>query len=562
MINMKHKYVIGVDFGTDSVRALLADAMDGKEMDSKVSLYNRWNKGYYCDVRHSQFRHHPKDYLESLQEAISKLTFKHKELVPDIVALSLDTTASTPCLIDEKGSPLSLQDKYADNPDAMFVLWKDHTGQAEADEINKLLQKCKINYALHSGNYYSSECFWSKVLHLIRTNKDVRKDAWSVIELCDYIPAVLTGCKNALSYKMGHCVAGSKLMWAEEWGGYPPDDFFEALDPALVSIKNHLPKDNYGCDKEVGKLSPEWANKLGLNSGVSIGAGNIDSHSGAVGGGVCDGTVVMNLGTSACYMAVMPKKVFGDKIVDGIFGQVDDSILPGMVGFEAGLSALGDVYAWYKRLLSWPLTNIIAKSSLLDKDLRQRLVKDAEENILEELTSEVKNLKISEDSPLATDWFNGRRSPFPNNSITASISALRLSTSAPEIYYALAEATAFATKCVIEHLVNYGVHIDRLIGIGGISQKSPFIMQLIADAVGMRIDVSDSKQGGAMGSVIHAATVAGLYSSVMKAQKALCAQASCSYYPNIAHGKFLAKRYKRYQEIGRFTEQQQMIETL
>lgn len=551
---MKNAYVIGLDYGTDSVRALLVDALTGREIDSEVALYPRWNKGLYCDPRVARFRQHPADYLEALRKAVGAVARRNPAEAAAVRALSVDTTASTPCLTDKAGVPLVLHAKYAENPDAMFVLWKDHTGQAECEEINALCARSEINYACHSGNFYSAEGFWSKVLHLLRGDEELRRDAWSVVELCDWIPAVLTGCPDAASVKMGHCVCGSKLMWAEEWGGYPPEKFFAELDPVLLPILHNLPNVNYGCDVAAGHLTAEWAAELGLPAGIPVGVGCIDSHSGAVGAGVCYGTVVLNLGTSACYMAVMPPETLGDKIIEGIFGQVDGSILPRMTGFESGLSAFGDVYAWFKRLLCWPLREILARTELVDAATRARLIAETEEGIMEALTRGAAALPLRADAPLAVDWLNGRRSPFTDTSLTGSLTGLDLSTSAPEIYYAFAEATAFATKYILDHMRDNGVCVERLVGVGGIAQKSPFVMQLLADATGMRIDVSDCKQAGAMGAVVHAATIAGLYPTVTAAQQALCAPASRSYSPDASRRAVLDERYARYRAVGAFTE--------
>ena len=255
-------------------------------------------------------------------------------------------------------------------------------------------------------------------------------------------------------------------------------------------------------------------------------------------------------------MTVMSKAEMKGKFIDGIFGQVENGILPGMYGFEAGLSAMGDAYAWFRRLLAWPLKTILAQSKLLDEVTKAKLVEETENNILKELTREAEKVEVTLDSPLATDWFNGRRTPYPNTKLTASITQLNLSSTAPEVFYALAEATAFATKNVIEHYKNNGIFIERLIGIGGIAQKSGFVMQLLSDAMNMQIDVSDCKQAGAFGSVIHAATVAGLYKSVTDAQQTLCLPASHSYKPNQERHDFLLKRFKKYQAIGRFSEAQ------
>lgn len=550
---MKHIYVIGIDYGTDSVRALLADASTGREVAVAVSNYARWGRGLYCDSSRSQFRQHPSDYLEGLEQVLREVIAQCP--APEAIrAIAVDTTASTPCLVDRNCTPLALTAGYEEDPDAMFVLWKDHTAQRESEEITALCASGEVNYARRSGNHYSSECFWSKVLHLLRGSGRLQRDAWAVVELCDWIPAVLTGCREMENLRSGLCVAGSKEMWAREWGGYPPEEFFARLDPVLLPILRHLPAETYGCDTTAGRLSPEWAAKLGLSGDVVVGVGNIDCHSGAVGAGICHGTVVLNLGTSACYMAVMPPEKMGGRMIEGIFGQVDGSILPGMVGFEAGLSAFGDVYAWLKRLLCWPLREILLKTDPGNEQLR-RVAAQTEDRVLTELAEAAAQLPLRPDAPLATDYLNGRRSPYPCNQLTGSVVGLNLSSTAPEIYYAFAEATVFATKAILDHLSGNGVDIERLVGIGGISQKSPFVMQLLADVTGMEIEVSDCGHSCALGAVVHAATVAGLYPSVGAAQQALCPPNSRVFRPDPAKAGVLALRYERYRALGTFTEQ-------
>ena len=286
---MSKQYVIGLDFGSDSVRALLANAYSGEEIAHEVCFYPRWQKMLYSNPAEQQFRHHPLDYIESMTEAIAKLTKKYKDIASDVVALAMDTTASTPVFVDEHLTPLSLTDKYKEDPDAMFILWKDHTAWKESNEINEALQKSQVNYAREMGNYYTPEGYWAKVLHILRTNKNIRKDAYSCIELCDYLPALLTGCTNMKDIKCGHCIAGVKMMYSVDWNGFPPENFFKDIDPLLIPILKTLPKENYTCDTAAGKLTKEWAKKLGLNEGILIGVGNVDSHSGGVGGGVCYG---------------------------------------------------------------------------------------------------------------------------------------------------------------------------------------------------------------------------------------------------------------------------------
>lgn len=547
---MKETYVIGIDYGTDSVRALLVDAATGETIADSVFSYPRWGRQEYCSPAEACFRQHPQDYLDGLRHVIGEVVAARPDAAPHIRAVSVDTTASTPCLVDRTCTPLALRPEYADDPDAMFVLWKDHTAQREAEEITALCARSEVNYARHSGNHYSAECFWAKCLHLLRGSRRLRRDAYAMVELCDWIPAVLTGADNPSAIRASHCAAGSKQMWAEAWGGFPPEAFFEALDPALLPIVRNISKTNRTCDHAAGTITPAWAQTLGLPEGVVVGVGNIDAHAGAVGAGIRCGTVVLNLGTSACHMALMPSDEMGGRLVEGIFGQVDSSIVPGMVGFEAGLSAFGDVYAWFRNLLCWPLEELLVQPGAPDAQARQRLAEECRDKIMGRLAEEAERLELRADMPLATDWLNGRRNPYPTPELTGTLTGLRLSTTAPEIYYALAEATAFATKAILDHLAANGVAIERLTGIGGISQKSPFVMQLLADVTGREISVIDCKQACAMGSVVYATVIAGCYGSVEEAQRALCNFPARRYAPREGRHPLLMQRYERYKVQG------------
>ncbi len=552
---MNKRYVIGLDYGSDSARALMVDAVTGEEIDVEVAMYERWAKGMYSDASLSQFRHHPQDYIDALCRSVGAITSRNPQAAQHVVAIAVDTTASTPCLVDRECCPLALKGEHWDNPDAMFVLWKDHTGERESEHITRLAAEQRINYTLHTGKCYSAESAWSKIYHLFATNEPLAREAYAALELCDWIPAFLTGCRSTEEVRMSRCAAGSKWMWGEEWGGFPPADFLAQLHPALPEFATHLPRQTYTCEKQAGTLVAEWAKRLGLPEGIVVSVGNVDAHSGGVGAGIAEGTMVLNLGTSACYMAVMNREKVGDKIIDGIFGQVESSILPGLVGFETGMSAFGDVYAWFRRLLCWGINEVVAKSAIIDAKSKALLIAEAEERMLSELSLAAAALPQRADAPIATDWFNGRRSPFPNSALTATIAGLNLSSSAPEVFYALVEATVFATKYIIDHLVEGGVEVSRIIAIGGIAQKSPLAMQLMADVTGRRIDISDCKQAGAMGAVIFAATAAGLYATVEEAQRVLCATTSRSYTPSAERAEIPLLRYKRYRELGAFTEQ-------
>lgn len=550
---MEKNYVIGIDFGTDSARAILVDVSDGREMASCTSYYKRWAKGLYCDTTIDRYRQHPLDYIESLEEVLSGVLSE----CPDkgrVKAIAIDSTGSSPCLADSNLKPLSLYPEFSEDPDAMFVLWKDHTSEKEAARIIDLCTSGEFpNYICHTGNTYSAECFWCKVAHVLHSSDVLRERAVTVIEECDFIPALLTGCTDVSELKTSRGVSGEKWLWAKEWGGFPPKEFFEALDPVLLPMLDHMPDPHYYCEEAAGHLCEEWAAKLGLSTDVVIGVGNIDSYSGAVGGGVAYKKMVMNMGTSACYIAVVPTEVMAGRLIDGVFGQVDGMILPGHDGFEVGLSSFGDAFAWLRRLLSWPI------EQLLPEDADPGLKKKMTERILPALTSEAERLPLRLEAPLATDYFNGRRNPVLNTSITASLTRLKIHTSAPELFYAIVESTAFATKAILDHMDSRNVAIDELVAVGGVAQKSPFVMQLMSDVVQREISVSATKNAGAMGAAIHAAVASGLYPNVRAAQEAMCPPVISTYRPTSDKTRIdlLMKRYERYLDLVHFTEDQQ-----
>ena len=547
-------FVIGLDYGTDSARAVLVNAHTGEQIAEAVHNYTRWSRGEFCDALESRFRQHPLDYIEALKSVLHGVLDNNQDIAPYVRAISVDTTASTPCLTDENLQPLSLKEQYKDNPDAMFVLWKDHTGVAEAAAIEQACHNSQTDYTQVSGYHYSAECFWAKVMHLLATNSDMRRDARSVIECSDFICATLTGTTDPKEARMGHCNAAQKMFWSEDWGGFPPESFFEALDPALVPILRTLNANKYTCDKPYGKISSALAAELGLSCDVVIGCGNVDSHQGAIGAGVAYKRAMINLGTSGCCMFVIPSEVLGGRIIDGVFGQAESCIIPGLVGFEVGLSAFGDAYAWLRRTLAYPTVEILAKSEKIDPETRKTLVDEVLDNILVKLGEDAAKITPRLDAPFATDWFNGRRSPEPNQLLWGSLMGLKLSTTAPELYYAIVEATALAMKTIVDHLAERDIVFDSFIGVGGISQKSPFVMQMLADAIGKDIHVSECKQSCALGSAFCASVVAGLYPTIEAAQQALCRPIIRTYSPNSERRELLQKRHELYRAAGKFTE--------
>jgi len=539
-------FVIGVDYGTDSVRAVLVNAANGNEVATSVFYYPRWKKQLYCNATNSQFRQHPLDYIEGLEATITQcLQAAGKDVAALVKAISIDTTGSTPIAVNKQGVPLSLLPEFAENPNAMFVLWKDHTSVKEAAEINEHATKYPINYLQFVGGIYSSEWFWAKLLHVLRVDEQVRNHLYSFVEHCDWIPFLLTGANDAANIKRGVCSAGHKALWAKEFNGLPPNDFFSALDPLLDGITDKLFTETYTADKSVGKLSKEWANKLGLSTNVLVGVGAFDAHMGAVGGQIEPYHLSKVMGTSTCDMLVAPLEEVQSKLVKGICGQVPGSIIPSMMGLEAGQSAFGDVYAWFRNVLSWSIETYIH-----DSELKESIIN----KMIADLSTAAANLPLLEDDELAVDWLNGRRTPDANQQLKGAILNLDLGSDAPRIFKALVEATCFGAKAIVDRFIEEGISVKGLIGIGGVAKKSPYIMQVMANVMNMPIRIHKSEQTCAAGAAMFAATVAGIYPSVENAMQAMGQGFDAVYSPNANLVEYYQKRYQQYIQLGSFIQ--------
>lgn len=536
------KLVIGIDYGTDSCRAVALDAVSGKELAAAISGYVRWKKGLYCDPSANRYRQHPQDYIDSLVEVIHDLLAQlSSDEVKNIVALGIDTTGSTPCLTDRDGTPLALLPDYADDPDAMFILWKDHTSIREADEINVLAHKWETDFTSRSGGIYSSEWFWAKALHVLRANEKIREKAYSIIEHCDWMPALLTGNLRPEQVKRSRCAAGHKGMWAEEWGGYPSQEFLSVLDPLFEGFAARLENKTYTSDISAGKLTEEWAERLGLPQNVEVAVGIIDAHAGAIGAGITAHTMVKIIGTSTCDIVVTPKKDIAGKLISGISGQVDGSVIPGLIGLEAGQSAFGDVYAWWKEILSWSL-------NLLPEEEKREITAQ----ILQKLTEEAEKLPVTESDPVATDWLNGRRTPFADLTLKGGIAGITLATTPAQIFKSLVEATAFGSRAIMEHLEKEGVQVNEVIGVGGISLKSPYVMQVLSDIMGVPIKVAATQQAGALGAAMCAALAAGVFHSMESALESLGQGYMREYVPRAENREIYNLLYSKYRKLGDF----------
>ncbi|MCH1931160.1 ribulokinase [Shewanella sp. A25] len=554
MSNVLGSYALGLDYGSDSVRALLVDTQTGAEVATNVVYYPRWKKGLFCDPAKNQFRQHPLDYIESLIEVVQGLWAKAPQgAAQKVCGLSVDTTGSTPIAIDEAGTALALKPEFAENPNAMFLLWKDHSAILEAQQITAAANASSENYLKYEGGIYSSEWFWAKALYVLRHDSAVRDAAYSWVEHCDWITAIMTGTTHPNQFKAGRCAAGHKVMWHESWNGYPPNDFFVGIDPLLNGLRDRLPADTQTADKVCGTLTAEWAQNLGLSTDVIVSFGSFDCHAGAVGANVKPGVLTKVMGTSTCDITVASYEDIGDRCIKGICGQVDGSVLPGLIGLEAGQSAFGDLYAWFRDLTTWPIKQINT-SALFGEDVKAKLIEQLENETLAQLGKAAALIPVGETGITALDWVNGRRTPDADQSVAMAISGLTMGSHAPQVFKALVEATAYGARAIIERFKEEGVTIDHVVTIGGISKKSDFIMQTCADVWNCNIDVLESEQSCALGAAIYAATAAGVYPDVLSAQAAMASSVEKTYTPNPVNADKYQALYQDYLALGKYVD--------
>ncbi|WP_053975829.1 ribulokinase [Mangrovimonas xylaniphaga] len=548
-------YVIGLDYGSDSVRAVLIDTQNGAELASEVFWYPRWKEQKYCNAGINQFRQHPLDHIEGLEHTITSV-MQQSDVKPEaVVGICIDTTGSSPMPLTVDGTPLAFVDGFTENPNAMMVLWKDHTSVAEANEINELARTWGgEDYTKFEGGIYSSEWFWAKILHIAREDKAVKEQAYTWMEHCDYITYLLADNKDLNTFKRSRCAAGHKAMWHESWGGLPAKEFLGQLDPYLADLKDNLYTETFTSDDIAGHLNEEWANKLGLSTKTVIAVGTFDAHSGAVGAKVDNNALVRVMGTSTCDIMVSPREVIGDNCVKGICGQVDGSVIPGMIGLEAGQSAFGDVLAWFKDVLSWPIENLVLTSKVLTDEQKKALSEEVEAKFIRTLAEQAERIPISEAIPIALDWVNGRRTPDANQELKSAISGISLGTKAPHIFKALVNSICFGSKMIVDRFESEGVKIESVIGIGGVARKSPFIMQTLANVLNMPIKVAESDQAPALGAAIYAAVAAGLYPNVIEASKVMGSDFEAEYFPQTEQVKVYANYMEAYKTLATFVE--------
>jgi L-ribulokinase len=529
---MSAKYAIGLDYGTNSVRALIVDTANGREVGTAVWNYEHGTAGVILSRDPNLARQHPADYIKGAEITIKNALANAKKNVrgftpQQVVGIGVDTTGSTPLPADANGQPLAFTKKFANHPAAMAWLWKDHTSVNEAAEITALAKKMRPQFLAKCGGVYSSEWFWSKILKCLCVAPEVFNAAHSWVELADYVPAALTGTEAPDKFIAGVCAAGHKAMWNAKWGGYPDAEFLSKLNPKLGKLRARLTPRVHSVDRAVGGLTSAWAKKTGLPEGIPIAVGAFDAHLGAVGSGVAPGTLVKIIGTSTCDIAISPNtKKLAD--VPGLCGIVDGSVLPGCFGLEAGQSAVGDLFNW--------LVNYIKPGG--DKNLSHA-----------DLDKAAEKLKPGESGLLALDWNNGNRTILVDQKLTGLLIGQTLYTPPAEIYRALVEATAFGALTIINRFEEYGVKISSVVNCGGIAEKSALTMQIYADITGRPMKVSRSAQTCALGSAVAAAVVAGAHKNFALAQKAMTGLKPKIYKPNPKAHEVYRELYVIYKKL-------------
>jgi L-ribulokinase len=529
-------YAIGLDYGTNSVRTLIVNTANGREVASAVWNYEHGTQGVILARDPNLARQHPADYVKGAEVTIKKALAQARRavrgFVPDqIIGIGVDTTGSTPLPVDRHGHPLAFDKRFAKHPAAMAWLWKDHTGIAEATEITSLASRIRPQYLAKCGGTYSSEWFFSKILHCLRTSPEVFAAAYSWVECSDWVPAMLTGTEAPDKLTIGVCAAGHKAMYNDAWGGYPDAEFLQQLDPKLGELRSRLQPKAHSIDRAVGGLTLEWAKRTGLPMGLPVAVGAFDAHLGGVGSGIAPGVLVKILGTSACDMIVVP---LGEKLADipGLCGIVPGSILPGCYGLEAGQSAVGDIFNWFVNYI-------------------QPLGKKAGSH--EALSAAAAKLAPGESGLLALDWNNGNRTVLVDQRLTGLLLGQTLYTTPAEIYRALIEATAFGALTIINRFEEYGLKVDEIVNCGGIAEKNPLVMRIYADVTGRPIKISRSAQTCALGAAIAGAVVAGRaaggYSNYPEAQKAMTGLKSRVFKPNPAAHAIYKELYSLYRKL-------------
>ncbi|MBM3495242.1 MAG: ribulokinase [Armatimonadetes bacterium] len=524
------RYSIGVDFGTNSVRALIVDVDTGEEVSTAVHEYVRGERGVISDPSNPHVaRQNPLDYHEGLAGCVPAALAMARERpgfsADRVIGIGVDTTGSTPIPVDASGTPLCMTGPFAGNLNAMAWLWKDHSGMDEAERITAIASEARPQYLSRCGGTYSSEWFFSKIWHCLRSDRKVFDAAHSWVEFCDYISALLVGDTAPDRIKRSVCAAGHKAMYAADWGGLPDAEFLGMLDPAIGALRSRLYAHADGSDVRAGGLCPEWAARLGLPAGIAVAVGAFDAHHGGVGAGVKLGTLVKIIGTSTCDITIAPRDSDAANI-PGVCGVVDGSVVPGYWGIEAGQSAVGDIFNWFVSEVC-----------------------EGGPELHDTLTRQAASLHPGQSGLLALDWNNGNRTILVDARLTGLLIGQTLHTSRAEAYRALIEATAFGAHTILNRMREYGVPIERTVACGGIAEKNSMLMQIYADVDGRPISVTRSSQTCALGAAIFGAVAAGAFADTQSAQAAMASDTSATYEPDPERHALYGELYGLYRRL-------------
>jgi len=520
-------FSIGVDYGTNSVRALIVDTADGREIATHVCNYRSGDAGILLDPKDPNVaRQNPADYIDgfvvSVREAVRKARRRRGFRPEHVIGIGVDTTGSTPIPVDRDGQPLALKKEFRKELAAHAWLWKDHTAHAEAAEITRKASRYSTRYLDKCGGIYSSEWYWSKILHCRRTAPRVFAAAYSWVELADFIPGYITGNMDPHTMPRGICAAGHKAMYHEDWGGLPSKEFLASLDPQLAPLRDRYTDRVLPSDHKAGELVAPVAKKVGLPAGIAVAIGAFDAHHGGVGAGAKEGTLVKIMGTSTCDIMVAP----GDRTlpdVPGLCGIVPGSVIPGMYGLEAGQSAVGDIFNWFVRHLG----------------------RDGHEA----LTKQAAKLRPGASGLLALDWNNGNRTILVDPLLTGLLVGQTLHTTAAEIYRALVEATAYGALTIINRFEEHGIQVKEVVTCGGISEKNALVMQIYADVCNRPMKISASAQTCALGAAIFGAVVGGVYADTASAQRAMTGFKKTVFRPHPRTAAVYAELYTLYKQL-------------
>ncbi len=534
MTSSPRRFAIGVDFGTNSVRALIVDVADGSEVATNVWEYPSGETGILLDPRDPNLaRQNPGDYMDgfyaSVMRAVAAARRTRGFRVDNIVGIGIDTTGSTPIPVDRDGIPLALRPEYGRALAAHAWLWKDHTSHDEAAEITAKAANHRDRYLTKCGGVYSSEWYWSKILHCKRSAPNVFQAAYGWVELADFVPAFITGNTDPHTLLRGICAAGHKAMYHDDWGGLPSARFLASLDPDLAPLRKRYASQAVPADRQAGVLTVEVARRVGLPAGIPVAVGAFDAHMGAVGAGIKPGTLVKIIGTSTCDMMVAPMDMPLPDI-PGLCGIVPGSIIPGMYGLEAGQSAVGDIFNWFASQLA---------------PQRYTAKGDPHTN----LSRAAEKIRPGASGLLALDWNNGNRTILVDPQLTGLLVGQSLHTSAPEVYRTLVEATAFGALTIINRFEEYDVQVQDVVNCGGIAEKNPFVMQIYADVCNRPMKVSHSAQTCALGAAIFGAVAGGAYRTVERAQRKMVRAPRKVYRPRKEAATIYAELYELYKRL-------------